>query len=306
MLHVDTFPIIGMNFRVFARQISFPDMVRKLYSHCPGAKYYGSFDMGRPVLVISDPEILKDVCLKSFEHFPDHRSFLTEEMDPVISSNVFSLTGQRWREVRNTLSPTFTATKMKFMFKLINECSRDFIDHFVKNPELAREFEAKDAFTRYTNDVIATAAFGVQVNSMNDKTNEFYESGKDAIDFGRFDRVLKFLLFRQFPNGMRRLGVKFLPPKSDAFFKRIVRETVKARGEQGIVRPDMIQLLLQAGDKFTIDDIVGQAFIFFLAGFDTSATLMCLACHELAANPEIQDRLRVEIDENVPEGAEIT
>lgn len=227
-------------------------------------------------------------------------------MDPVYGSNVFSLTGERWREVRNTLSPAFTATKMKFMFNLVDECAREFINYFVQHPDYAREFEAKDAFTRYTNDVIATAAFGLKVNSMSDRSNEFYESGKDINDFGSVFRLVKFLLFRAFPSLMRKTGLKIFSAQSDAFFKRIVRETVNIRREHGIKRPDMIQLMMQAGEKISIDDMVGQAFIFFLAGFDTSATLMCLACHELAANPEIQERLRAEIDENLTENEEIT
>jgi cytochrome P450 family 9 len=44
--------------------------------------------------------------------------------------------------------------------------------------------EMKDLFTRYTNDVIATAAFGVGVNSLMEPSNEFYLTGKDITIFG--------------------------------------------------------------------------------------------------------------------------
>ncbi|KMQ85973.1 cytochrome p450 9e2, partial [Lasius niger] len=95
--------------------------------------------------------------------------------------------------------------------------------------------------------------------------------------------------------------------------KRIVGETIKTREKQGIVRPDMIHLLMQAQDKdsssnhkMTLDDIVAQAFIFFLAGFETSAILMCFVAHELAVNPDIQDRLREEVQQHLVEGNEIS
>lgn len=44
------------------------------------------------------------------------------------------------------------------------------------------------------------------------------------------------------------------------------------------------------------DDLTAQCFIFFLAGFDTSSTCMSFTAHELAANPEVQQKLLLEVD----------
>jgi cytochrome P450 len=43
------------------------------------------------------------------------------------------------------------------------------------------------------------------------------------------------------------------------------------------------------------DDLVGQAFQFLAAGFETSGSTMAYALYELALNLEIQKRLRAEI-----------
>jgi cytochrome P450 len=47
------------------------------------------------------------------------------------------------------------------------------------------------------------------------------------------------------------------------------------------------------------DDIAAQALMFFLAGFDTTSTLLCFASLQLAVHPEIQSRLQEEIDETL-------
>lgn len=44
-------------------------------------------------------------------------------------------------------------------------------------------------------------------------------------------------------------------------------------------------------------DIAAQAVVFFFAGFDGVSALMCLVAYELAVNPDIQSKLRDEINE---------
>lgn len=95
------------------------------------------------------------------------------------------------------------------------------------------------------------------------------------------------------------------------FFRDLVKETIRIREERGIVRPDMIHLLMetrkdekmnksQKSDKIamlTDDDITSQVLAFFLAGFDSVSSMLCFAAYELALNLDIQEKLRKEVDE---------
>lgn len=48
-----------------------------------------------------------------------------------------------------------------------------------------------------------------------------------------------------------------------------------------------------------MNEIAAQCFIFFTAGFETSSTTINFCLYELANNPDIQDRLRNEIEDVV-------
>jgi hypothetical protein len=47
----------------------------------------------------------------------------------------------------------------------------------------------------------------------------------------------------------------------------------------------------------SMDFLAAQAFVFFVGGFQTSSTTMTFSLYELSLHPEIQDRVREEIDD---------
>ena len=299
--HLAFLPLLGNNLSIFLGQKSGYDFISGVYNSFPNARYLGIMDFNTPVAVLRDPELIKEICVKNFDNFLDHQSFLDAEIDPLFGKSVSFLKGDRWKVMRNTLSPSFTASKMKFIFELIAKCSRDFVQYFIDHPNEAKFIETKDAFTRYTNDVIATTAFGISINSMRNRDNEFYRRGKDATSFLSIFRMIKFLGFRACPKIMKLLGFSFFSRATYKFFTSVIQNVVKTREEKKIFRPDMLQLLIEARNKdsgveLSIEDITAQAFVFFFAGFDPSATLMCFVAHELAMNPEIQEKLRNEVD----------
>ena len=46
-----------------------------------------------------------------------------------------------------------------------------------------------------------------------------------------------------------------------------------------------------------MDEMTAQVFVFFIAGFETSSTTMSFCLYELALNPDVQQRLRKEMDD---------
>lgn len=222
---------------------------------------------------------------------------------------------------------------MRQMFELVVENSNDMVDFFRKKAKSSGngiDVEMKDLFSRYTNDVIASAAFGCKVNSFDDEMNEFYMNGKKILQFNSPRMAIKFLGLRILPGLMKRLDINLTDSALTQFFRKMVMNNISTREKEGIFRPDMINILMNVrrGDSLTNleknekqsdegfatvqeshigtkqvkrqwldDELVAQCFLFFVAGFDTSSTLLSFVAHELAVNPDIQDRLYEEVRE---------
>ena len=274
-----------------------------MYNFHPEAKYVGAFDFVKPIFVLRDPELIKDITIKSFDHFPNRNMVVDVSVDFLLGSGIFNISGDKWREMRAMLSPAFTSSKMKAMFELMEECVEEFVKHLSeRNESENRMVDAKDLFTKYTNDVIATCAFGIKINTMADPTNEFYVLGKEATNLDS-PLALKFFIVKAFPWLLKLLRVKFVSDQTRNFFESIVATTVKTRDDKGINRPDMLQLMMDARSKdmkytkLDIPEMTAQAFTFFFAGFDTTSTQICVMAHSLATYPDIHKRLQEEVDE---------
>lgn len=65
-----------------------------------------------PVLMIRDPELIREVTTQSFTHFYDNDINMEKKNDPLWGRNIFVLKGEEWKLVRGQLSPGFTGSKV--------------------------------------------------------------------------------------------------------------------------------------------------------------------------------------------------
>lgn len=108
----------------------------------------------------------------------------------------------------------------------------------------------------------------------------------------------------------------------------IVKKQIEFREQNNVTRKDFIQILIQlrnnseinedsdswdvktstnAVKSLTIEQCAAQVFLFYVAGFDTSATMLSFTLYELARNPEIQRKVQEDIDRVLENhGGEIT
>lgn len=88
--------------------------------------------------------------------------------------------------------------------------------------------------------------------------------------------------FRSFPNKLIR------------YFEELICNVIKSRNNEGIVRPDLMQSMIDL--KLDNSEIISIVLNFFFNCQDPVTTHMCLLMYELAMNPNAQKKLQDEID----------
>ncbi|XP_047117380.1 cytochrome P450 6k1-like [Schistocerca piceifrons] len=316
------------NFRPVAMgQKSLGLFLQDIYNMAPGARYVGFYGFNRPMLLIRDPELIRDVLIKDFGTFHDRGIFFDEE-EP-LNRHLFALTGIKWRQLRIKLSPAFTSGKLKGMFKTLVDCGHEMAAVLEGAAGRGETVEVRELLARYSTDFIASVGFGIEVHCQRDPDNEFRRWGRKIFEPSLITGLAIMLsiispkLTRFIQVGDKRAAAVC------KYFRDMVAHTVAYREKNNITRKDFMDLLIQLknrgyldGEKidngdstskevsqmeFTMDDVAAQAFIFFGAGFETSSSTMSFALHELAFNLHIQTKLQEEIDSILKEnGGEIS
>ncbi|XP_050539634.1 probable cytochrome P450 6a13 isoform X3 [Daktulosphaira vitifoliae] len=298
-------PLFGHVFQSITLKKHFMEVLEDIYRKIDDEPFVGIYSMRTPEFFIKDPEIIGKVLIKDFNYFTD-RGSLNNPKNP-LSHNIFQTGGERWRTMRQKLSPTFTTNKLKYMIEQIKICSDSLLECINENfIKYSGQMEIRDMMGKYSTDVIGKCAFGLDLDTINDPESEFRNYGKVTFQPSIRAHVIVSVFLTQ-PSLLRFMPSSFQPQKSIDFFRNAFQQTIHHRIESKIERKDVVQQLMKARedlvlnpalndkDKFSEMDIVANAYILFVAGFETVSTSMSFCLYELALHKNIQDKVREEI-----------
>lgn len=253
-------------------KVHFGYLIQSIYSQMkPTGDYCGIFFSRNPVLLVLTPDFAKTVLVRDFHHFADRGVYSNEAIDP-LGANMFFLEGQRWKDLRAKLTPTFTSGKLKQMFHMIFDVGNKFKRHLDPLADACQDIEVYDLFARYTTDCISSCAFGFDANSLENPDTEFVKMGRKVLHFSKL-KALKIFFAMGFREKAKALGIRFNDQDVQDFFLKVVRETIDYRKKTGYTRKDFMQILMDLMkededdfDKLTFHEIAAQAFAFYFAG----------------------------------------
>ncbi|KAG5681320.1 hypothetical protein PVAND_010768 [Polypedilum vanderplanki] len=314
--------LFGNAGKIFTMTTSFGDYFEDIYNKTKSERFMGAYLSYSPILIVNDPELIQNIMISDFTTFHDRPTPGDAAENYPLVGNLFNLRGQKWRDLRIKLSPTFTSGKLKVMFPIMRDCGKvlqTYVEKQIKSGQTV--FEFKDLCARFTINNISSVAFGVENDCINDPDNVFRKMGLKLFEPSLRNGIINSIAFLT-PKLFTILKIPPFPADLEQFIYSLVTETVEYREKNNFQRNDFMQLMIQlknqgyvsadkdANDdenewknekreikKMTIDEMAAQAFVFFGAGFETSSSTMSFSLFELARNKDIQKKVQEEIDE---------
>lgn len=271
--------------------------------------FFGMYFYVRPVLVVTDLNFIKRICVEDFWIFNDRGFYVNTKSDP-LSGHLYALKSETWRGMREKLKPAFTEEKLTLMFNTIVEFSYEICNVFGEYEKNNQTCDITNIYQRFTADVIGSCALGFQqCDAIKNDKSTIMQLWKKIFRPSRKQR-LKILFMNTFQRISKLLKLKFFPKKISKFFSSSIKTAVEYRELNNIDKPDFLGSLIKLKncgsitngkigtlfDRINPNELIGQSFSIFYSGTETSAATQSFCLLELAVNQNIQSRLRNEIN----------
>ncbi|KAB1276712.1 Thromboxane-A synthase [Camelus dromedarius] len=255
---------------------------------------------------------------------------LNEEAPPIPSSSAANL------GVLPAWGPNHTFLIRSQMIPLISQACDLLLADLKRYAESGDAFDIQRCYCCYTTDVVASVAFGTPVDSRKAPEHPFVTHCRRFFEFSIPRPILVLILsFPSIMVPLARILPNKNRDELNGFFNKLIRNEIALRDQQAAEkrRKDFLQMVLNASHSatsvgvedfdivrkvfsstrcttspsqphqprtlskpLTVDEVVGQAFIFLIAGYEIITNTLSFATYLLATHPDCQEKLLREVD----------
>ncbi|KAI0976691.1 cytochrome P450 [Xylaria arbuscula] len=295
-------------------------------------KRFGPFaKMGENILIATpftltmhtaNPELIHQVTSRR-EDFPKPLEYYG--ILSMFGRNIVTTEGALWRMHRKVTSPSFNEKNAALVFRDAIDQARGMTDHWVRTQKDGSFKTVEHDTMQLALNIISYAGFGLRLvwpgqslpadsDSRMARYASFEPPEGHTLTFsdsigGLLKQLLPLLLTPPIILNNVPIAVfkeaKEARENYDLYMKEFLQQKVQdvRRGDRDIgmdIMGSLVATSYQDGSKASIQlddsEIIGNAFIMFLAGHETTANVMHFTMLELANNPAAQRRLQHDID----------
>ncbi|KAK4779713.1 hypothetical protein SAY87_015819 [Trapa incisa] len=257
---------------------------------------YLSWSGPQPVLVITEPEMIKDILNNKDKNYLKikPRNFAKK----MVGDGIVAAEGEKWAKLRKLANHSFHGESLKRYVPAILDGVHVMLEKW-KHHE-GKEIEVYDEFIVLASEVISRTAFGssyVQgrnIFAMLKRLGVLLSINEHRVRFpgiSKFWKTADEIESEKLEKGMRDAILQMIQKREE----EIVSGKLDGFGD------DFLGLLMHAyrdqdrGKRITIDNVIDECKTFYLAGQETTSTLLTWVLFLLAVHTDWQEEARKEV-----------
>ncbi|KAG2386016.1 hypothetical protein C9374_003165 [Naegleria lovaniensis] len=263
-------------------------------------------------VIVSNKSLLKEIFVTKQSSFD--KPAIVYDMFNIFGENILSaLTTEAWKRHHKVCYPAFSIDNLNYMCEeAVNTAdllfSKVWNERLKKNSKDGKSFMLDlDDYSMITIEVLGRAGFGMSFGVF-DENDESGRQLREAVEI-IFNRGL--LLRRFFADTliekpvMNSFGVDHAVNVVDTALGKYIDQRKKELelDFDNFSKRDILSLMVKANlqEKTLTDlELKSNAFIFTVAGEETTSTTLLWVTYELAKNPHIQEKARKEVENILP------
>ncbi|XP_058101138.1 cytochrome P450 CYP72A616-like isoform X2 [Magnolia sinica] len=253
-----------------------------------------------PRVNIMDPELIREVLSNKFGHFAKQKPTAFGKQ---LVSGLVSHEGEKWAKHRRIINPAFHVEKLKRMLPAFSASCSELISKWEQwvGSEESRELDLSPELQALTGDVISRTGFGSSYKEGRRIFQLLTEQGELVMQ--AIQRAY-IPCYRFFPtkDNLRR---KEIDREIRAIMRSMIEKREKAMKTGEASNDDLLSLLMESNSKesqdqgnsksMSIEDVIEECRLFYLAGQETTYSLLTWTMIVLSMHPSWQERAREEV-----------
>ena len=244
-------------------------------------------------VLVTDPELIKEVLTLPQEKIKKGTHYL--ELKHVLGNGLVTSERESWFKYRRLVQPAFYKKTIVGFIDVMQKHAETVVKDFRDKSTLSM-FEISDYFT---SSVLVESMFSKDLSSNNPK----FATSFAFLNTWTNKRIQNIInLPPSFPSAANRRFTRELKKLDDFFF-----ELIKKRNEEIGEHHDLLQLFIETEDQDSKErmnnvEVRDELVTILAAGTETTAITISWMFYLLGKHPEIQQKIKAELNEKVGDG----
>ncbi len=239
--------------------------------------------LGKTLVLLNEPAAVRRVLVEETASFPKP-ALITLLLSPLIGEGLFSANGREWQRQRRLFDEAFRTLPLEAWLPPM-QAALDQLFVTLDQQADGRSVDLQELMTLFSADVLVRATLSHPL--ARDDGEAIFRSFSHYQSRSALAMALRFLRLPRSLVAASLLG-------SAAPIRHWVRRQVQARLAEARPPQDLLQALIHQGGFSPAEQLVDQLCVLLVAGHETTASALSMACYLLSRDPVAQNRLRQE------------